>query len=154
MTVERSSTSLVRFLGAEVAARKTGGKLVNIIRNGLGGEIAPDASSQRVGESAGAGNAVPASINIAEYEAALAHMQQNGAAPLAAKAMAVVMVDTAAAQGVNVMALLKTTGAREIALVSNAAYSYINQLRDLSSQLGGSETIDNNKSLRSRYLLS
>ena len=150
MAAERSSTSLVRFLGAEVSARNTAGKLVNVVKDGLGGERTRDASSQR----AGAENTEPASIKISDYEAALAHMQRNGAEPLAAKAMAVVIVDAARAQGVGVMSLLKDTVAQEMALVSEAAYIYINQLRDGSSQLSGSEAIDNAKSLRSRYLLA
>lgn len=150
MAAERSSTSLVRFLGAEVSARNTAGKLANVVKDGLGGERTQDASSQR----AGAENTEPASIKISDFEAALAHMQRNGVEPLAAKAMAVVMVDVAKSQGVGVMSLLKDTSAQEMALVSAEAYTFINQLRDGSSQLSGSKAIDNAKSLRSRYLLA
>ena len=81
-------------------------------------------------------------------------MQNQGVAPNAAKAMAMVLVDAAQAQGVGVMSLIKTTDTTKMALVSNTAYTYINQLRDGSSQLGGSQNIDNGKSLRSRYLLA
>ncbi len=150
MASKRVSTQLVQFLGAEITARNTAGKLVNVVKDGLGGERTRQADSQRAGET----NVEPASIKISDYEAALAHMQRNGAEPLAAKAMAVVMVDAAKAQGVGVMALLKDTDAQEISLVNNTAYKFINQLRDGSSQLSGSEAIDNSKSLRSRYLLA
>lgn len=150
MAVNRVSTQLVQFLGAEITARNTAGKLVNVVKDGLGGERTPQADSQR----AGIVDVEPASIKISDFQAALAHMQRNGAEPLAAKAMAVVMVDTARAQGVGVMSLLRDTSAQEMALVNNTAYKFINQLRDGSSQLSGSEAIDNNKSLRSRYLLA
>ena len=150
MASKRVSTQLVQFLGAEITARNTAGKLVNVVKDGLGGERTRQADSQRAGET----NVEPASINISDFGAALAHMQRNGAEPLAAKAMAVVMVDAAKAQGVGVMALLKDTDAQEISLVNNTAYKFINQLRDGSSQLSGSEAIDNSKSLRSRYLLA
>lgn len=150
MAAERSSTSLVRFFGAEISARNTAGKLANVVKDGLGGERTRDASSQR----AGAENVEPASIKISDFEAALAHMQRNGVEPLAAKAMAVVMVDAAKAQGVGVMSLLKETSSQELALVSEEAYTFINQLRDGSSQLSGSKAINNAKSLRSRYLLA
>lgn len=154
MAANRVSTSLVQFLGAEVSARRTGGKLANVVKGGVGGERFPDASSQRVGISAGASDIEPGSIQISEYESALVYMQRNGAAPLAAKAMAVVMVDTAKAQGVSVMSLFNDTGSQEVALNNNAAYTYINQLRDGSSQLGGSEAINNANSLRARYILA
>ncbi len=150
MAANRASTQLVQFLGAEITARNTAGKLANVVKDGLGGERTRDASSQRAGTE----DVEPASINIADFQAALAHMQQNGAEPLAAKTMAVVMVDAAKAQGVGVMSLLKNTSAQEVALVSQEAYRFINQLRDISSQLSGSKAIDNSKSLRSRYLLS
>ena len=150
MAVKRVSTQLVQFLGAEITARNTAGKLVNVVKDGLGGERTRQADSQRSGET----NVQPASIKISDFQAALAHMQRNGVEPLAAKAMAVVMVDAAKAQGVGVMSLLKDTGAQEISLVNNNAYKFINQLRDGSSQLSGSEEIDNSKSLRSRYLLA
>jgi len=150
MAVNRVSTQLVQFLGAGITARNTAGKLVNVVKDGLGGERTRQADSQRTGTE----DVEPASIKISDYEAALAHMQRNGAEPLAAKAMAVVMVDAAKAQGVGVMSLLKNTSAQEMALVSAEAYTFINQLRDGSSQLAGSEAIDNAKSLRSRYLLA
>lgn len=150
MAVNRVSTQLVQFLGAEITARNTAGKLVNVVKDGLGGERTQQADSQR----ASLVDVEPASIKIADFQAALAHMQRNGVEPLAAKAMAVVMVDAARAQGVGVMSLLRDTSAQEMALVNNSAYKFINQLRDGSSQLSGSEAIDNSKSLRSRYLLA
>ena len=149
MAVNRQSTSLVRFLGAEVSARQTNGKLANNVKSGLGGERTQPADYQRT-----ANTLEPDSINIADYQAALGHMQRLGAAPLAAKAMAMVMVDSAKAQGIGVMSLIDSSSTVEMALVSNTAYTYINQLRDSSSQLGASQDIDNSKSLRSRYLIA
>lgn len=149
MVVNRSSTSLVRFLGAEVSARQSSGSLANVVKGGLGGEVAQPADTQRL-----ANTLAPASVKISEYQSALMHMQNQGAAPNAAKAMAMVMVDAAQAQGVGVMSLIKTNDVTKMGLVSNTAYAYINQLRDGSSQLGGSQSIDNSKSLRSRYLLA
>lgn len=149
MAVNRQSTSLVRFLGAEVSARQTNGKLANNVKNGLGGERTLPADQQRT-----ANTLEPDSIKIADYQAALGHMQTLGAEPLTAKAMAMVMVDAAKAQGVGVMSLIDSSTTTEMALISNTAYTYINQLRDTSSQLGASEDIDNSKSLRSRYLIA
>jgi hypothetical protein len=81
-------------------------------------------------------------------------MQALGAEPLAAKTMALVLVDAAKAQGVAVMSLIDATNTEEMALISNEAYRQINQLRDISSQLGSSQDIDNSESLRSRYLIA
>ena len=149
MAINRTSTSLVRFLGAEVSARQTNGKLANNVVNGLGGERTQPADFQRT-----ANTLEPDSIKIADFQAALGHMQGLGAEPLAAKAMAMVLVDSAKAQGVAVMSLIDSASTTELALVSNTAYTYINQLRDGSSQLGSSQDIDNSVSLRSRYLLA
>jgi len=149
MAANRTSTSLVRFLGAEVSARQSSGSLANTVKGGLGGEVAQPADTQRL-----ANTLTPASVKISDYQSALMHMQNSGAEPFAAKAMAMVLVDAAQAQGVGVMSLIKTTDVTKMALVSNSAYTYINQLRDGSSQLGGSQNIDNGKSLRSRYLLA
>lgn len=149
MAVNRQSTSLVRFLGAEVSARQTNGKLANNVKNGLGGERTLPADQQRT-----ANTLEPDSIKIADYQAALSHMQNLGAEPLTAKGMAMVMVDAAKAQSVSVMSLIDSSSTTEMALISNTAYTYINQLRDTSSQLGASEDIDNSKSLRSRYLIA
>lgn len=150
MIVKRTSTSLVQFLGASVTAKQQGGKLSNVISDGLGGERTTQADVDRFLNT----SLVPASINIAEFHAALGHLQSNNVEPLTAKAMALVLVDAAAAQNVNVMSLINNTDAKEMALVSNTAYTFINQLRNGSSQLGGSKAIDNSKSLRSRYLLA
>jgi len=149
MTVNRQSTSLVRFLGAEVSARQTNGKLANNVVNGLGGERTQPADYQRT-----ANTLEPDSIKIADYQAALGHMQGLGAEPLTAKAMAMVMVDAAKAQGVGVMSLINSSSTEEMSLISNTAYTYINQLRDGSSQLSASQDIDNSESLRSRYLIA
>ena len=150
MAVNRTSKQITQFLGAEITARNTGGGLRNTIKNGLGGErtLQPDAIRGSTSDfEAGA-------LNIDDYEAALVYMQNNGAQPLAAKAMALVLIDVAKAQGVGVNTLLSNTDAVAVALNSTEAYTYINQLRGGGSQLSGSDTIDNSKSLRSRYLVA
>lgn len=150
MTANRTSTSLVRFLGAEVSARRTGGGISNVFKNNRGGEQAPPAGAQRIFDT----NLTPASLDSGQYEAALAHIERTGAAPLAAKAMALVLVDAAKAQNISVMRLIEQADTEDLRLVSKAAYTFINQLRDLNSQLSGSRTINNNQSLRARYLLA
>ncbi len=150
MVVQRTSTSLVQFLGASITAKQRGGKLSNIISDGLGGERTIQADVTRIFNT----NLTPASVNIAEFHAALGHLQSNNVAPLIAKTMALILTDVAAAQNINVMSLIDNTNINEMALVSNTAYTFINQLRDGSSQLTGSKSIDNSKSLRARYLLA
>lgn len=150
MTVNRVSTSLVRYLGADVSARNINGRLSNVVKNGQGTEIVQPADAQRTFST----NLVPASINVGEFDAARGFLQQRGAEPLAAKAMAVVFVDSARAQGVSVMSLLEGANADKIALLQAETYKFINQLRDGSSQLSGSREVDNRVSVRSRYLLA
>lgn len=146
----RTSKQITQFLGAEVTARNTGGGLRNTVKNGLGDERTRQADSVRGSTSdfeAGA-------LNIDDYQAALVYMQNNGSEPLAAKAMALVLLDVAKAQGVGVNTLLSNTEDVAVALNSTEAYTYINQLRGGGSQLSGSDAIDNSKSLRSRYLVA
>ncbi len=150
MTVNRISTSLVRYLGAGVSARNVSGRLSNIVKDGQGTEIVQPADAQRTFNT----NLVPASINVGEFHAARGFLQQRGAEPLAAKAMAVVFVDAARAQGVSVMSLLEGANEEKVALLQAQTYKFINQLRDESSQLSGSRSIDNRVSVRSRYLLA
>lgn len=150
MVVKRTSTSLVQFLGASITAKQNAGQLSNVISDGLGGERTTQADVDRFLNT----GLKPAFVNIAEFQAALGHLQSNNVEPLVAKTMALVLIDAAAAQNVNVMSLIKNTDANEMALISNTAYTFINQLRDGSSQLGGTKVIDNSKSLRARYLLA
>jgi len=150
VVVNRTSKQITKFLGAEITARNTGGGLRNTFKNNLGGERTRQPDAIRGSTS----DFEAGSLNIGDYEAALMYMQNNGAQPLAAKAMALVLVDVAKAQGVGVNTLLSNSDAVAVALNSTEAYTYINQLRGGSSQLSGSDTIDNSKSLRSRYLVA
>ena len=148
--VNRTSKQVVQFLGADITARNTGGGLHNVVKDGLGGERFQQPDTQR-------GTSVDfedGALNINEYQAALVHMENNGVQPLAAKSMALVLLDVAKVRGLNVMSLINNTEAQELALVGTEAYQYINQLRNGNSQLSGSNTIDNSKSLRSRYLVA
>lgn len=148
--VNRTSKQLVQFLGADITARNIGGGLHNVVKNGLGDERFQQADSQR-GATV---DIEPGALNIRDYQAALVHMENNGVQPLAAKAMALVLLDVASVQGLNVMSLIRNTATQELALVGTEAYQYINQLRGGSSQLSGSNAIDNSKSLRSRYIVA
>ncbi|MHA1289547.1 MAG: hypothetical protein ACTSPB_19345 [Candidatus Thorarchaeota archaeon] len=150
MAANRISTNLVRYLGADVAARQNNGKLVNVVKDGQGSEIVRPADVQRTFDT----NLVSASINIAEFDAAQGYLQQRGAEPLAAKTMAVVMVDAARAQGVSVMSLLEGSNTATLSLLEANTYKFINQLRDGTSQLAASKGVDNRTSVRSRYLLA
>ena len=150
MAVNRVSTSLVRYLGAEVAATDERGSLRNQVTAGQGTEIVQPADAQRVfntGLSA-------ASVNVDEFSAARGYFENRGAEPLAAKAMALVMSDIAKKKGVSVMKLVDDSNKQNIELLESETYRFINQLRDGTSQLSGSTTTDNNKSVRARYLLA
>jgi len=150
MAVNRVSTSLVRYLGAEVSAKTSRGSLRNVVRSGQGREIVRPADTIRASDL----NLVNASVSVSQFDAARGYFENRGAEPLAAKAMALVMVDTAKAQGVSVMKLLDETNPQKIALLEAESYKYINQLRDGTSQLSGSKQTDNKKSVRARYLLA
>lgn len=150
MAVNRVSTSLVRYLGAEVSATSTRGSLRNKVNAGQGTEIVSPADSQRVFNT----GLTPASVNIGEFDAARGYFENRGTEPLAAKAMALVMADIAKAQGTTVMRLLDDSDKQSIKLLEAETYNYINQLRDGTSQLSGSTTTDNRKSVRARYLLA
>ena len=150
MAVNRISTSLVRFLGAEVSARSNNGSLANVVKEGQGTEIVSPAYTQRVFNT----SLTPASVNVKEFDAALGFFENRGAEPLAAKAMALVMVDAAKSQGVPVMRLLDGSDTQQIALFEAQTFNLINQLRDGTSQLSGSKPTNNQTSVRSRFLLA
>jgi len=150
MAVNRVSTSLVRYLGAEVSAKSTRGALRNTVRSGQGNEIVQPADAQRVFNT----GLTPASVNVGEFDAARGYFENRGATPLAAKAMALVMADAAKARGISVMKLLDGSDKTSIKLLEAETYNYINQLRDGTSQLSGSAPTDNRKSVRARYLLA
>ena len=150
MAANRTSTSLVRYLGAEVSARTSRGSLRNKVTAGQGREIVSPADSPRISNR----NLAPASVKIADFDAAKGFFESRGAQPLAAKAMALVVVDAAKAQGVSAMSILDGSDTTSIKLLDSQTYNYINQLRDGTSQLSGSKPSDNRKSVRARYLLA
>lgn len=150
MAVNRVSTSLIRYLGAEVSATSTRGALRNKVSSGQGSEIVSPADSQRVFNT----GLTPASVNVDEFSAAKAYFENRGSTPQAAKAMALVMADIAKSQGLSVMKLVDDSNKQNIKLLESETYRFINQLRDGTSQLSGSTTTDNNKSVRARYLLA
>lgn len=149
MAINRVSTELVRYLGAEVSARNINGKLANVVSRGQGNEIIRPADSQRMLST----SLSPASTKIADFDAALGYFENRGATPLAARTMALVMVDAAKAQGLNVMSILNNSNQATVELTEAKTFNYINQLRDGSSQLSTSKITDNKKSMRARYLL-
>lgn len=150
MAVNRVSTSLVRYLGAEVSPTSSRGALRNKIRAGQGIEIVQPADTQRVFDT----GLTPASVNVGDFDAARGYFENRGATPLAAKAMALVMADIAKHNGVSVMKLMDDSDKQNIKLLESETYRYINQLRDGTSQLSGSTVTDNKKSVRARYLLA
>lgn len=147
MVVERSSTNLVRFLGASVKATQNQGKLVNSVSNGQGSERARNASVGRIANK----NQGAASLNIGDYQSALGYLEQRGVPHLAAKAMAAVLVDSAKSQGMSVMKLLESSN-QHVSLVDNKVFDRINQLRDGTSQLSNSRPIDNGQSTKARFI--
>ena len=148
MVVERTSTSLVRYLGATVKATQNQATLANVIIDGQGRERARNASVRRLANK----NQGPAAIKINDFQSALGFLERRGAAPLVAKAMAAVFVDAAKSEGLSVMALLESANPTALSLVNASAFTRINQLRDLTSQLSGSIAIDNSTSTKSRLI--
>lgn len=148
MAIRRNSKTLVNYFGAEVKAAISKSKLSNVVANGQGNERVSEAAVQRMFVE----GQTPSSINIAQYEFALGYFQQMNVVPLAAKAMALILVDAAKAQGTTAMRLIENVSAQEISLLQAETYNYINQLRSGTSQLAGSKPVDNTKSYRARYL--
>lgn len=148
MAVNRTSTNLIRFLGAELSGEINRSSLSNVFRNNQGGERSIAADVLRMTDE----NLVPASININEFESAIAFLQRRNVAPNAVRAMAVVFVDVAERSGVSVMSILNNADKNVIGLLEARVYEYINQLRDGTSQLSRAPRINNNKSLISRRL--
>ena len=148
MAVNRSSTNLVRFLGAELSVELNRSSLSNTFRSGRGGERSLPPDTVRLSDA----DLVPASINIGQYEAALAFLQKRGVSPNAVRAMAVVFVDVANRSGTSVMSFLNNVDNNVVGLLEARVYDYINQLRDPSSQLSRAPRISNKNSLISRRL--
>ena len=149
MAVNRSSTSLIRYLGATVKAGSEGGaRITNVTQNARGGETRNDPAARRF-SSVGLQQDT---VKIADYQAALGYLGQRGVDPIAAKTMAAVFVDVAKSQGRSVMSLFEITTNDEIALVENEVLNRLNQLRDLSSQLSSSNPIDNTASVPARRI--
>lgn len=148
MAVNRSSTSLVRYLGATVKANTSSGSLANTTQNARGGEVRNDPSVRRFTST----GLKQDSIKIADYQAALGYLESRGLDPIVAKTMAVVFVDVAKSQGVGVMSLLETSNPTALSLVNAEVFNRINQLRDLTSQLNSSSPIDNTASVPARRI--
>ena len=148
MAVNRSSTSLVRYLGATVKANTSSGVLGNTTQNARGGETRINPSVRRLTQRGLKQDA----IKIADYQAALGYLEGLGVAPTVAKTMAVVFVDAAKSQGVGVMSLLESANATALSLANAEVFNRVNQLRDLTSQLNTSTPIDNTASVPARRI--
>lgn len=149
MAVNRSSTSLIRYLGTTVKAGSGGSsRVTNITQDARGDETRVDPAGRRFSQVGLQQDA----IKIADYQAALGYLGQMGVDPLVAKTMAAVFVDVAKSQGRNVMSLFETANASDIALIDKEVLNRLNQLRDLSSQLSSSSPIDNTASVPARRI--
>jgi hypothetical protein len=148
MAVNRTSTSLVRFLGTQLSAEISRAQFSNVFRSGQSTERTITPSVIRLTS----GNLVPAAINIDEFYAAAAFLESRGISQLVAQAMAVVFVDVAKNQNVGVMRLLDSADSESISLVRKEVYQIINQLRDSTSQLSNAPAAQNANSLVNRQL--
>ena len=147
MAVNRSSTSLIRYLGTTVKSGSAGAsKVTNVTQNARGGETRIDPAGRRMSQTGLQQDA----IKIADYQAALGYLGKRGVDPLVAKTMAAVFVDVAKSQGVSVMSLFENNA--DLSLVNNEVLNRLNQLRDLSSQLSSSNPIDNTASVPARRI--
>ena len=149
MTPNRNSSGLLRYFGADVAAKLVGSAFANVVRDAQGGERARPADRQRFQGQ----ELVPASVNSSQYQIALAHMQSRGAAPLAARAMAMVLLDTAKMLDTTVIHLLDKSSEDQLKLVEAETYRYMNLLRDNTSKLSATRPTSNTRSYRARYLI-
>lgn len=148
MSVNRTSTNLVRFFGSQLSAEVDRAQFGNVFRSGSSIEKSIDASILRLTR----GNLVPASVNIEEFHAALGFLEERDIPRIVAESMAVVFVDVAKVQKVKVMQLLDSVETSSISLVRNQVYQLINQLRDNTSKLSNASAANNNNSLISRQL--
>lgn len=147
MAVNRSSTSLIRYLGTTVKAGSAGSsRVTNVTQNARGGETRNDPATRRLTSTGLQQDA----IKIVDYQAALGYLGKRGVDPLVAKTMAAVFVDIAKSQGVSVMSLFENNA--NLSLVDNEVLNRLNQLRDLSSQLSSSSPIDNTASVPARRI--
>lgn len=147
--MDRNSTNLVRFFGAEVFATILGSSLGNTVVDGQGGETTVSPAVSRLT----AGRVSEASINNTDYDIAVGMLERRNVAPLAAKAMALVLLDVARIQNTSVVRLLESTNTTQLSVLETTAYKYINQLRDKTSYLSKSRATNNANSYRARYLV-
>lgn len=147
MAVNRTSTSLVRFLGVELSAESINSKLSSVFRGSTGQErtVSPSARLFTDGQ-------VAASININEFHTAIAALESRGVDKKVARGMAVVFVDVSERAGYSVARLISALDSNTISLVETRVYQYINQLRDPITQLGRSPKTTYKNSLLSRQL--
>jgi len=147
--MNRTSTNLVKFFGAEVFASTISSSIGNVVVDGNGNEKSTSPANVRLSSD----RVEEATINSSHYQIAVAHLERRGVAPLAAKAMALVFLDVAKIQNMTVMQLLDNTNDVDIKMVTAEAYKYINQLRNNTSSLARSQPTNNSQSFRARYLI-
>lgn len=150
MPVERSSTSLIRHRGVTVKATNVQGRLSNVVLNGVGGERGANPAVSRL-TADGKSNAY---VDIGQYQSALGFLERRGADPLAAKAMALALLDAATAKGVGVMSLLETADLNNLSILDPVIMARLNQLRDATSQISVATTSSNSQSFASRSILA
>lgn len=148
MTANRVSTELSRFFGAQLTAQYRGGKLANVFQAGRGGEQTIPAGVRRVTGS----DLVPASINTADYEVAVAFLSRTSAQPNTIPALAVAFLDVSKRLGITVSELLSATDDQQIRLLELRAFTFLNQLRDPTSRIGRVVDSDPETSLIARQL--
>lgn len=148
MSVNRTSTNLVRFFGAQLSAEFSRGSFTNVFSSGTGQERSVDPGVVRLVQT----DLVPASINTNEFDAVSAFLQTRGSSKQAANAMAVVFIDVANKERIPAMQLLDALDTDSVKLSKNTVYRIINQLRDITNQLSNASSTDNKQSLISRNL--
>lgn len=145
----RNSERLLTFLGAEVSATDVNSAFVNRFRLGQGGEQTTPAGRDRFQGQ----QVTNAYVPIDEYHIAVAHLTRRGAEPLAARTMGLIFVDVARLLNTSVQGLLNSLTEEQQGLFESATYTYLNTLRQNTTQLTGTNNVTNAQSFRARYLL-
>lgn len=145
-TLNRVSTDLVRFLGAQLSTEIANGKFSNVFRQSELRTTVP-AAVRRLTQQ----NLQPASISTEQYHIALSYLQKAGSEPAAASALAVAFLDVAQALQIPVATLIANTDSNTLKLLDRKAYSFLNRLRDPTSALGDAFDVDNSSTLLQRF---
>ena len=148
MAVNRTSTSLTRFLGAQLSVEQSQGAFGNVFRRGDGTQRSRPAEISRLSE----GDLFPASVNIEKYHAAVSFFQRRGAEPNVIPALAIGLIDVAKKLNQDVYSLLNVNDSNQLDLIEEKVYLYLNQLRDATNQLGSVNSVNNSTSLIRRRL--